>query len=435
MKFFENLWEKWSREETENYIADYERDINNLKKWTELNSSIEKLVPFEAEIIQLEQKKKNILEQNEGFFTCPKCNTELVLSNDELAVYTGNEASISNSISKEKKKSIIDDIDKTIKTLRLKTSSLEHFRKEKTILEDEIDPEEDIDALKNDLKTLKEHLKENLDKEYRNSISEKRKEVLLQQKTLNLDNKEIDDIILYRKKKNSLDQEISILNGYLEDKMKMLGSGFDINSGLGIDLKIQNLERELEDYRNKEYEYNVFLSKKEKWERYKTKVEYQTTKKDQLAEITKKLESSIELRNLVLKTESEIIEYKLKEINELVNSFTENLFLEPMYIDLTTTKPTKEGEKVQINLQITYKNMNDVNLLSGGEKARLNLIFMLAFNIVFKSPLILLDECTSNLDQEMTEQVLEHIENLNLSKVIFIAHQIVEGNFQQIIHI
>jgi ABC-type transport system involved in cytochrome bd biosynthesis fused ATPase/permease subunit len=75
----------------------------------------------------------------------------------------------------------------------------------------------------------------------------------------------------------------------------------------------------------------------------------------------------------------------------------------------------------------------DMSLLSGGEQARLNLAFILAFAHVFHSPLLLLDECTSNLDQELTEIVLEHIESMRISKVILIAHQVVEGNFTQIL--
>ena len=77
----------------------------------------------------------------------------------------------------------------------------------------------------------------------------------------------------------------------------------------------------------------------------------------------------------------------------------------------------------------------DVNILSGGEQARLNLAFICAFAYVFHSPLLLLDECTSNLDQNLTECVLEQISKVGIPKIIIIAHQIVEGNFKQIIRL
>jgi DNA repair exonuclease SbcCD ATPase subunit len=77
----------------------------------------------------------------------------------------------------------------------------------------------------------------------------------------------------------------------------------------------------------------------------------------------------------------------------------------------------------------------DVSLLSGGEQARLNLAFVLAFAHVFHSPILLLDECTSNLDQELVETVIEQIDSIGIPKVILIAHQIVEGNFKQILKV
>ena len=49
---------------------------------------------------------------------------------------------------------------------------------------------------------------------------------------------------------------------------------------------------------------------------------------------------------------------------------------------------------------------------------------------------ILLDECTSNLDQELTEIVVKGIKHTTHAKtIIMIAHQVVSGIFDQTIMI
>jgi DNA repair exonuclease SbcCD ATPase subunit len=132
-----------------------------------------------------------------------------------------------------------------------------------------------------------------------------------------------------------------------------------------------------------------------------------------------------------------VIDRKILEISQLVNTYLESIFLEPITVQLHTLKKTQtQNEKVQVQLEVYYKNMKcDVSILSGGEQARMNLAFILAFAHVFHAPLLLLDECTSNLDAELTETVIEQIEHVGIPKVIMIAHQIVEGNFKQILQV
>ena len=77
----------------------------------------------------------------------------------------------------------------------------------------------------------------------------------------------------------------------------------------------------------------------------------------------------------------------------------------------------------------------DINMLSGGELSRINLAFTLALSEIFNNPILLLDECTSNLNQELTTLVFDTIkESFSTKTVIIIAHQIVEGIFGEIIN-
>ena len=89
----------------------------------------------------------------------------------------------------------------------------------------------------------------------------------------------------------------------------------------------------------------------------------------------------------------------------------------------------------QLILTVDYKGMDaDISILSGGELQRVIVAFNLALSELFSLPMILLDECTSNLDQELTEIVVRGIRNNSKGKmIIMIAHQVVQGLFDKVI--
>ena len=108
---------------------------------------------------------------------------------------------------------------------------------------------------------------------------------------------------------------------------------------------------------------------------------------------------------------------------------------------LVDFKETKKGKnlskKPQINLQIEYKGMEaDLTSLSGGETTRVILAFTLALGEMFNTPIMLLDECTASLDQELTSEVMEGIrENFNGKLVLIIAHQVTKGSYDKVIEL
>ena len=76
----------------------------------------------------------------------------------------------------------------------------------------------------------------------------------------------------------------------------------------------------------------------------------------------------------------------------------------------------------------------NLNMLSGGELSRVILAFGLGLNEMFNTPLLLLDECTSNLDQELTNTVFTSLkDNFGDKLIIVIAHQVVTGIFDKTI--
>ena len=73
-------------------------------------------------------------------------------------------------------------------------------------------------------------------------------------------------------------------------------------------------------------------------------------------------------------------------------------------------------------------------MLSGGELSRIVLAYSLALSEMFNTPLLLLDECTASLDQDLTNVVFDGIrDNFNGKLVLIIAHQVVSGTFDKII--
>ena len=111
---------------------------------------------------------------------------------------------------------------------------------------------------------------------------------------------------------------------------------------------------------------------------------------------------------------------------------------EPITVQIVPFKENKKKtrSKPQLTLLIEYKGMGecDTSMLSGGELARVTLAYTLALAEMFNSSLLLLDESTSNLDQDLTNTVFQAIrENFNGRLVLVVAHQVVTGTFDQII--
>ena len=74
--------------------------------------------------------------------------------------------------------------------------------------------------------------------------------------------------------------------------------------------------------------------------------------------------------------------------------------------------------------------------LSGGEISRLNLAFVLAMSEIFKSPILMLDECMSTLDPDNCINILNTIREEYKGKlVLMIHHQITEGLFDTVIEL
>ena len=148
--------------------------------------------------------------------------------------------------------------------------------------------------------------------------------------------------------------------------------------------------------------------------------------------------ASLLLRDKILEAESIAMMNLVSSINSHAKVYLDDFFEEdPIIVTLQAFKRTKSGVKPQISMEIEYKGMDcDLQMLSGGEMSRIVLAYTLALAEMFNSPLLLLDECTSSLDQDTTDHVFDSIqENFNGKLTIIVAHQVVTGIFDKTINL
>jgi DNA repair exonuclease SbcCD ATPase subunit len=102
---------------------------------------------------------------------------------------------------------------------------------------------------------------------------------------------------------------------------------------------------------------------------------------------------------------------------------------------LKTSRESGSGtgaSKSAIEVDIQYKGAEtELEMLSGGERARVMLAYTLALGELFAVPMLMLDECTASLDQETTSLVVEAVRESYFATrlILVVAHQCVSGIF------
>lgn len=236
-----------------------------------------------------------------------------------------------------------------------------------------------------------------------------------------------------------LDTEISNLQQKHAEKF---GSISDISL---LQDKIGELDTCIQEETNAITTHEANLKRIEEWERYQKELEnyrsWETkiTGLEEEEQIAKsKHAAATMLKEKILEAESVAMVNIIDSINMHAHLYLEYFFVDnPIVVRIKPFKETKKGvdNKPQISIDIEYKGMEcDLNSLSGGELSRVILAYTLALAEIFNAPLLLLDECTASLDQELTSVVFEAIrEHFNGKMTVIIAHQVITGTFDKII--
>jgi DNA repair exonuclease SbcCD ATPase subunit len=266
---------------------------------------------------------------------------------------------------------------------------------------------------------------------------------------------EIKDIIREQKYQNESlqklkQEEILIKNRQIElidalemTKISHLQTYGSVSTIADIDINITKCTNNIQKLLDIKTEQENILEQIELWKSYANEYDTYNGWKTNVCEYQKledvsknKLSAVSTFKNIILEAESIALLHIVDEINTHCQIFLDMFFPEdPLIAQIV---PFKEStSKASINIEIQYKSMQcDISMLSGGESARVSLAFTLALSQIFNSPIIMLDECTASLDEELTNTVFNSIKStFNDKLVIIVAHQISEALFDKVIQL
>ena len=465
---------------------------NNLKLYTvdenQIQSNIDDL---KKNKITLNENEKLLdkLKMQQEVFKCPSCSIQLKFQDNDLQVYVNDKIEsiedidvVSDIISKLKRK--ISSLELSIPTQQNKLERYKEILKSVKKIEDQYDEIPNISEIKSDLEYIKNYKSSqeelvrqlnDIGDNFSSSIISFEKSLKQQENKIKLNssgdnknfnpldineeelrlniitqkrNKEIlnsikEDIKNLSKKKTIYEKDINTCTQEYIDKYKNIRTPSEVKE------KIQKYSDELLEHEEKQKEYQLNIDNVEKYQEYKKAIDSYdswSTKIDVLQkeelECRKLYAASTLLREKILESESIAMMNVIASINTHTQGYLEDFFPDnPISVKLVPFKETKSGKNIkikpQINLEIEYKGMEaDINMLSGGELSRVILAFALALGEMFNTPMMLLDECTASLDQELTGVVMDGIrEHFTGKLVIIIAHQCIEGSYDTVIKI
>jgi DNA repair exonuclease SbcCD ATPase subunit len=321
--------------------------------------------------------------------------------------------SISDYISQNKRDA--EEIIMLEKSLNIPSKSLQMLMKKN----DEILNKMKKEKYSEDVEILKENIKEQekLKTLYDSSFSRKLK--------LN------EQISKIKKDISTLNQKYSTTWGHQKRKVSELTDEITNSETL-----VDDLQKKRTDDLRKIENYKTSIEYHKQYNTWKGFVDQKTLLSSREEELRKRYSAACSFREKILEAESIAITNLITTINTHAQFYLDHFFQEePINIHLVAFKETKDSTKPQINIEIEYKGIeHDLTMLSGGELSRVILAFTLALAEIHNTPFVMLDESTSSLDQELTGSVVDGLkENFGNKLVLLIAHQVVQGAFDNVI--
>lgn len=472
--------ERLNKLETE--IKRYKINKDELK---EKESKLEEL----REDVELKKDLLSRIKIEGQVYACPVCQSNLQICDEDLCVANDTNQDASEDEIEEIEQEIVEmseqihRLERLIPELRNKKEKHSELSKQIAEIREQYDDIPTISSLKDDIEYLRNYESSQLDLERRKKVFEKNikcktysvgvttfeKDVEKQKKRIqelklktkikkkDLNEEELKQIIETQKRykldltrikttKRDLLEEKTQIEYDIENETEKYTTKYP-NIGDVSELKeqIETLESELQELHNKKEEHAKNIRAIEKYtENQKEIIKYKEWQ-DKLKKVTadekkarEKYSAATILKEKILEAESVAMLNIISSINTHAQVYLDEFFPDsPISIRLLPFKETKKSTKPQINLEVEYKGMEcGISRLSGGQRSRVVLAFTLALADMFNIPLIMLDECTSSLDQDLNNIVInslrEHFQN---KLVLIIAHQSVEGVYDKIIKI
>jgi len=168
---------------------------------------------------------------------------------------------------------------------------------------------------------------------------------------------------------------------------------------------------------------------------------------DQILKENQRYQQFSKIKNIIMTSEYFIIDTILSRINKKVNKILENIFTEPIYVELRAVRQLKSDNRLkpEVNISITHNGntFTNLNALSGGQKHRIYIAFILAFFKMKKYPFLLLDECIYSVGPSIKGHMLDilidkFISHPNIDKhrlIMIILHDTDTDPYTQIINV
>jgi ABC-type cobalamin/Fe3+-siderophores transport system ATPase subunit len=429
-------------------VSKFKKNFSNclsLKSIYESNNlNIESLLKVEKEIEILKKEKKK-LENDIYYLTnslqCPHCNNSVIYTSNHTII------AVSQQIQSEDSSLSLDDmkinLNKIDVSLNMKKEYLviiknkiinsidfnnyldgEYF--ETSVLE--------LEEIVNDFEKAEEYESQMNNLQIQLNQFEVEKEKL--KNKLNIKCKSVSEIDIEIEKCQKL---ITELTKYIEIKKEYEDCVLkykDVDNMLKeLKGKKKYLISEIEELQNDKNLLIEYMFNKKEYDRY---IEYEISilnlEKENLT-LVKELTQLEEFYTLILNTEAETLDDVITTINMHLETFISRFFEDELTVTLVSSKSLKDGErKYEIDINIVDSDGNELSIdtLSGGEYDRCALSLFLSFNLVCKTPLILLDECLSSLNSEKVNDVIECMkEEMNGKTILMTLHQCTEGIFDE----
>ena len=472
-------------------FQNYEKYLKKIEKINTNNFDKDYIKLIEVIDIQLENNIKLLekIKLKEKTYHCPSCNIKLKFDEDCLSVTC--EDDFDENLSKkgirdkiEKNRKNKKDLEMQFEKQKINQEKIDFLKKEITEIKDKYNEISESKNIKDDLIFFENYYQENIileielkevqKEDFSHTINEfVEYQTNLKKQIDNGDkeniNKGIDDgmnedelrVEINKLLKLETEYNLNLRNNEdIEGKIQLFSEEIKIEEEkIRNNFSIKNIDNlktvnnSIDDLNKIINEYNenlIIIMKNLKdikaYNEYKDKLNDYTEIIDNnknLQEneklIREKLTNINLLKEKINETEAITIFNIIETINKHAQIYLDIFFDEnPINISLMPYKEDKKkNKKPQVNVQIEYKGMEcDLNTLSGGEIQRTVIAFTLALSEIFNSPLLLLDECTSNLDQELTNLIIQGIkENYSGKNIILIAHQVVAGIFDNVINL
>lgn len=434
------------------------------------------------------RKRYGILRMQQELYSCPSCKSKLRMIDDELilaedAIQTENlEQELEDTKNEiNTLKNVVAKLQRLVPELENKYERYQKLQNEIKEIEAEYEEIPEAESLREDIESLHEYQASQLELEkklkrletkfesesfstsfqsFQTRVQELGERVrqlrdTCQSEKEQLTEEELRQIIydekqnrdqLRRLEKDKSDTSLNIAKLrtiIFESSNQHVEKYGEVRDEKKIATAVEKVNKEIEKHEKKQNEHGSNLEKMKAWEAYNEAMENYRHWENKIEELeTKEKEarnkyaSATMLKDKILEAESLAMLHIIDSINTHAQLYLDCFFPEhPISVRLQPFKETKKSTNPKISLEIEYKGMEcDLTMLSGGELSRVILAYTLALAEMFNTPLLLLDECTASLDQDMTSVVFNGIrDHFNGKLTLIIAHQIITGTFDTVI--